>query len=608
MFLPRRARTLRTYLLVVALGSLLPMALFAAIVAARLGGAVQEETERRLLSSSVSMAAAFDREIAATIRTLRVLGRSENLEQADMEAFAAEAVRAMETQASWLTLLLLSPDGQILVQPGVPRGTPLGRVNEPESLAKAVASKQPVVGTLKFGQRKMHWAFPVRVPLIRDGQVRYILTAVLSAEALTSVVNPAGAAPQPEFTRTVVDPSGTVAMRSRNAARFVGSMATPSFITHTGQSREGIYQDRTLEGVEAYVAFSHSEEWGWTMAVIESRATVEAPLRRYVLLTGSMGLVALCLSLGLALVLANRLRVGIARASSAAEALARGEQRQAPAVGIDEVDELNGLLEQSGRLLEEREAERDLHRTGLERAVRARDEFLSVASHELKTPLTSLVLEAHRIELRSRKGGASGSEGLAPLLESFRKHARRLARLVDDMLDISRIHAGKLVLQRSRTDLGEVARGVVERVWPHVSGPRASMTFEAAPSVVGQWDADRLEQALTNLLTNAARYGEGKPVRVSVRREGSDAVVEVADEGQGIAPEDQQRVFGKFERAVNRNEVSGLGLGLFIVQNIVELHGGSVEVKSNVGQGSVFTIRLPGLEVRQPVELGSAEA
>jgi len=109
MLLPRRARPLRTYLLVVALGSLLPMAVFAAIIAVRLGRAVQEETERRLLSSSVSMAAAFDREIAATIRTLRVLSRSEHLEQADMEAFAAEALRAMETQASWLTLPSWTP-------------------------------------------------------------------------------------------------------------------------------------------------------------------------------------------------------------------------------------------------------------------------------------------------------------------------------------------------------------------------------------------------------------------------------------------------------------------------------------------------------------------
>jgi hypothetical protein len=149
---PRRARKLRTHLLIVALGSLLPMALFAAFIAARLGGAVQDETERRLLSGAVAMTTAFDREIAATIRTLRVLGRSEHLEQGDMAAFEAEALRAKETQSSWLTVLLLSPEGEILMQPGAPRGTPLGRANEPESLAKAVESKLPVVGALKLGR------------------------------------------------------------------------------------------------------------------------------------------------------------------------------------------------------------------------------------------------------------------------------------------------------------------------------------------------------------------------------------------------------------------------------------------------------------------------
>jgi signal transduction histidine kinase len=584
------------------------MAIFAAFVAARLGQGVQAQTERRMLSSAVSMTAAFDREMAATIRTLKVLGRSEHLERGDMEAFAAEALRAKETQPSWLTLLLLSPEGEILVQPGVPRGTPLGRASEPESLARAVKSKQPVVGVLALGRTREHWAFPVRVPLVHDGTVRYVLSAVLSAEALAATVVPRGTAGQTEFTRTVVDTRGTVVVRSRDAERFVGHPATASFLSRTGQAREGIYQDQTLDGVDAYVAFCHSEEWGWTLAVVESSATVEVPLRRYVRLMVGSGLTALLLSIGMALVLARRIHVGIARASFAAEALARGESRGAPAVGIHEVDELNRLLEQSGRLLEAREAERDEHRAGLERAVRERDEFLSVASHELKTPLTTLMLDAHRLELRARRGNAALAETLAPLLESFRKQTRRLSRLVDDMLDISRIHAGKLVLRRSRMDLAELARDVIGRVWPQVGGAGAGMTLEAPLPVVGEWDADRLEQALTNLLTNAARYGQGKPVHVSVRRDGTDAVMEVGDEGQGIAPEDQERIFGKFERAVNRNEVAGLGLGLFIVQNIVGLHGGSVDVKSTVGQGSVFTVRLPGLEAPGSLERGSTGA
>lgn len=590
---PRRARPLRTHILVVAVGSLLPMAVFAAFVAARLGQGVQAQTERRLLSSAESMTAAFEREMAATIRTLKVLGRSEHLERGDMEAFAAEALRAKETQPSWMTLLLLSPQGDILVQPGVPRGTPLGRANEPESLARAVKSKQPVVGALSLGRRRENWAVPVRMPLVRDGEVRYVLTAVLSARALAAVIAPPDTAVNPEFARTVVDASGTVVVRSRDAERFVGRPATASFLARTRQEREGVYQDQTLEGVEAYVAFSQSEEWGWTLAVAEPRETVEEPLRRYVRLMVGSGLAALLLSIGMALVLARRIHVGIARAAFAAEALARGKRGGAPAVGIHEVDELNRLLEQSGRLLEERQVERDQHRAGLERALRERDEFLSVASHELKTPLTTLVLDAHRLELRARRGDAAIAEALAPLLDSFRQQTRRLTRLVDDMLDISRIHAGKLVLRRSRVDLAELARDVAGRIWQQVGGPRARLTLTAPLPVVGEWDTDRLEQVLTNLLTNAARYGQGKPVHVSVHREGADAVMEVADEGQGIAPEDQERIFGKFERAVGRNEVAGMGLGLFIVQNIVELHGGSVSVKSRVGEGAVFTVRLP---------------
>ncbi len=595
---PRRAPPLRTHLLVVAVGALLPMALFAAFVAVRLGRGVQAETERRLLSSAVSMTTAFDREVAATIRTLKVLGRSEHLERGELEAFAVEAERARETQPSWLTLLLLSPDGRILVQPGVPRGTPLGRAHEPESVAQAVATKQPVVGTLALGWRRKHWAFPIRVPLVRDGQVRYILTAVVAAEALAVTVMPPSTSTtvQPEFTRTVVDTRGTVVVRSRDSARFVGRPATESFMAGTGQAQEGIYQDRTLDGVEAYVAFSHSVEWGWTMAAVESKGLVEAPLRRYVLLTVGSGLAALVLSIGLALVLARRIREGIARASLAAEALERGERANGAAVGVEEVDRLNGLLERSATLLAEREAERNEHRAGLEAAVRARDEFLSVASHELKTPLTALTLDAHRLELRARRDATVSREALAPLLDAFRKQTRRLTRLVDDMLDISRIHSGKLVLRPSRLELAGWARDVVERVWPQAGGSPGALRFEAPEPLFGTWDPERLEQALTNLLTNAVRYGQGKPVRVSVRREGAEAVLEVADEGPGIALEDQQRVFDKFERAVTRNEVSGLGLGLFIIQTIVELHGGRVGLRSGLGQGAAFTVHLPGVE------------
>jgi signal transduction histidine kinase len=163
------------------------------------------------------------------------------------------------------------------------------------------------------------------------------------------------------------------------------------------------------------------------------------------------------------------------------------------------------------------------------------------------------------------------------------------------MLDISRIATGKLALERETFDLAEMARETVAKLALQLAAARCEVSVQAEEPVIGAWDRHRLEQVLTNLLTNAARYGAGAPVEVSVRRHEHQAELRVKDHGRGIAPADQERIFHKFERAVNGNEVSGLGLGLFIVRELVDMHGGSVHVLSAPGQGATFTVVLPSL-------------
>ncbi len=180
------------------------------------------------------------------------------------------------------------------------------------------------------------------------------------------------------------------------------------------------------------------------------------------------------------------------------------------------------------------------------------------------------------------------------MLDQTARQTQRLARLVNDMLDISRLSAGKLALETETFNLAELASDVVGKLGPQLSEARCEVSVSAAEPVVGTWDRYRLEQVLTNLLTNAARYASGKPVEVLVRRIDQRAELRVHDNGPGIAPEDQERIFRKFERAVgSRGEVSGLGLGLFIVREIVEMHGGTVRVESEPGQGAAFTVALP---------------
>ncbi|RKG72538.1 PAS domain-containing sensor histidine kinase [Corallococcus exercitus] len=244
-------------------------------------------------------------------------------------------------------------------------------------------------------------------------------------------------------------------------------------------------------------------------------------------------------------------------------------------------------------------------------AVRARDEFLSVASHELKTPLTPLQLKLTSL-LRVVENNPSASlpvERIARDLEVARRQVRKLSDLIEDLLDVSRISMGQLRLDRAPMDLSSLAREVVVRYAPQAVQVGCVVTLEAPTPIEGHWDRARLDQVITNLLTNALKYGAGKPIHVRVRVDSALAVVSVRDEGIGIPHEDQPRVFERFVRAVSERNYGGLGLGLFITQQIIEAHGGIVQVRSTPGQGSTFTVMLPrgpDVETNVTPEAGAA--
>jgi len=222
-------------------------------------------------------------------------------------------------------------------------------------------------------------------------------------------------------------------------------------------------------------------------------------------------------------------------------------------------------------------------------AVRARDDFLSIASHELRTPLTPLRLQTQILRRLLAHGATPAREKLASSLDTLERQTDRLGRLVSDLLDVSRITAGKLTLHREQLDLADLAREVVER---YAGASRSRIELRTLPAL-GSWDRARLEQVATNLLANAMKYGEGRPIDVVVQPRDGGAVLTVRDRGIGIAPEDTERIFGRFERATSATAYGGLGLGLYIAQQIVVAHGGRISVESAPGEGAAFTVVLP---------------
>jgi signal transduction histidine kinase len=223
-------------------------------------------------------------------------------------------------------------------------------------------------------------------------------------------------------------------------------------------------------------------------------------------------------------------------------------------------------------------------------AVALRDEFISVASHELRTPVTSLQL-AVQSALSVGDGGPPGF--LRQALESAVRQTRRLGRLVDALLDVSRIQAGRLELQREPMDLLTLLREVTALMADDAGRAGCALQLTTDEPVLGRWDKARLEQVVINLLSNAIKYGAGAPISVAARSDGARARLEVRDGGIGVAAAERGRIFERFERAVSARHYGGLGLGLYIVQRIVDAHGGHVVVESAPGEGARFIVELP---------------
>ena len=246
-------------------------------------------------------------------------------------------------------------------------------------------------------------------------------------------------------------------------------------------------------------------------------------------------------------------------------------------------------------LLERALADERLARIFLElaEAVRLRDEFVELASHELNTPLTSLSLRLQSLERESgRHPDLPFARHLNGYIEVANRQVRKFSALIAELLDVSRIASSKLTLDLESVDFGAILLETVAHY-----GPQAEMAGSVlevdVPSIMGRWDAVLLQRIACILLENAIKFGLGKPIRVRLEASAETTRLTVQDRGIGIAAEDLSRIFGRFERAVSSRNYGGLGLGLYVCRTIVEAMGGTIAAQSEPGMGSTFTIELP---------------
>jgi signal transduction histidine kinase len=251
------------------------------------------------------------------------------------------------------------------------------------------------------------------------------------------------------------------------------------------------------------------------------------------------------------------------------------------------------------------DADRDRLIEELREAVRARDEFVAIAAHELRNPMTPILMQVSSLAAAARNPSRCRPELLARRLDILEFAVREFVRRSTALLDVSRIAAGNVRIELSEVDLTSVVRGVVNRAGIAARMARSPLEADLQEDVVGTWDCLALEQVAENLLSNAIKFGAGKPVSIALRSDGGTAQLTVSDHGIGLSEADRARIFGRFEQAVGRREHGGFGVGLWLTQRLVTAMGASIAVESTLGEGSSFTVTLPQSGSEQQIVSGA---
>jgi len=581
--------SLRTRLFLLVSGTVVPLVALALVLGGLLVNHERETFRRGAMDRNRAFMSAVDAEIHGHVTTLQALSAFRSIAAKDLPAIHDAARRVLATQPNWEELMLSAPDGRKLVDGTHAYGEPLAPDPDLVSLLLAVNKRAPVAGSIVYRPQAGKYGVDVRLPIIRDGSVVYVLTAVVDPLQFQRLIEaqdlPHG------WVSGLVDRTGHFI--ARVPALSGSELASESFLNEASRGLEGWYRGFTKEGRDTFTGYRTSEESGWTVGLGIPAPIVLAAARRalWVLVIGTA--IALAAAFAFAWWMSRRITAPIAALAADARALGRGADAPpaAEASAIEEVRDVATALHEAGAAVRERETLREREQAALKAADRAKDEFLAMLGHELRNPLSAISTAARVIN-----AAAPGSPMDRQARAIVERQSRQMTRLIEDLLDISRLTMGKVRLRTERFDLAQLAENLVQ-TWKdsaRISAARVSLT--TAPVWI---DADRarIEQVLANLLDNANKFTPAdKAIVVAVRAEGDGALLEVSDEGDGIAADMLERIFELFVQGPQGPERrdGGLGLGLALVRRLVQMHGGTIEAKSaGPGLGSTFSVRLP---------------
>ncbi len=583
-----RQRSLGSVLSALSLAAALPAIVFAGLLIYTLWDRQQSQALKDMTQAVRTLSVALEREIGGQVGRAQMLADDPVLDPSRADEFTRRARDVLARNADWANIALANRDGRHLLNALVPdqvQRPPPG----PPRAAEVFDSGRPTVSDVFQVPGTDRWAVSILVPVVRDGAVASVLIVRLQPSALERIVS--DLQQEQGGAVAILDRQLRVVARNRGMPEVMGRPATADAAARMSAADRGISRARNLDGIDVYNAWQRSA-YGWTVAIGLPAAAYDAPLRSSLL--GLVLIAAVLLALGLALArwMARGITVEIRQLAADAARLPAGEPLPERASRIAELATLRSSLgDTAGRLATLLESERGA-RGVAEHANRSKDEFLAMVGHELRNPLSAVTTAAR---LLSRPEPTPAQRGHAVAI--IERQASHLKRLVDDLLDVTRLLTGKISLSRQPVDLAQVVAQSCETLRAVGATARHQVEVHCDPVPV-DGDPMRLEQVVSNLIGNALRYTPaGGRVRITVdRSDDQRARLCVEDNGIGIDATLLPQVFERFvqgKHPLNRL-AGGLGIGLAITRHIVELHGGSIALHSaGTDCGTLAIVLLP---------------
>ncbi|HEV2609738.1 MAG TPA: ATP-binding protein [Noviherbaspirillum sp.] len=591
--MPERTQSLRKSLFKLAAIGLIPLAIVGTWGIGTTISQQEREMKRSALDLSRALASAVNAELDSTVSSLRTLSYTTALNEHDTRQFYDIAQKAVKAKESWSGVILTDAGGEVIFKTVLPFGEPGGRVIDPKSLQQVIQTNAPAVGPIAMGQVP-GYAFPVRVPVIVDGRLTYILTAAIKPDRLLEIVQRQNV-PR-SWAISVFDQEGNRVARSKDHEKTVATKATPSLAALMAENAlEGTGMSKTLEGDESLTGYSKLVDYNWSVAVGIPTAELRTATYRTLAVYAFGILVSLALCTLLAIRMSRKILDSLETVRKQAVLFEQGKPVDIAQSPYPEIDALANALRNASLERADVETERERLLASLkealaraEEASQAKDQFLAILGHELRNPLAPMVTILHLMELR-------GDTAMSRERQIMSRQVAHMKRLVDDLLDVSRITQGRLEMQNEEVSLAAVIEQAMEAVASLPSAKDINVRLPESP-VWLRGDMSRLVQAITNLLTNALRFDPSGNILLTATTEGSTVRIAVSDHGTGISKEALARIFEPFFQGPQQlaRASGGLGLGLAIVRHIVERHGGTVSAASGgSGKGSTFEILLP---------------